>query len=113
MDLFYRLLRAGALIRYEPDALVHHERQDRAGRVGRRVPYGMGMGACCTLYLLQRDRYGLVMLGRWLAARARRLGSGLARRDWTLAYEETLVLRGTVQGLAFGWRSRQSHQAPH
>ena len=40
----------------------------RAGASGwlRRVPYGYGMGACCVLWLRQRDAYGLRVLVAWM-----------------------------------------------
>lgn len=42
MDLFYRLLRAGARVRYEPAAVVLHARTTRRGPLVRRFPYGYG-----------------------------------------------------------------------
>jgi GT2 family glycosyltransferase len=106
MDLFYRLLRAGALIRYEPDALVYHERQTKAGRMARRPMYGHGMGACCALRLREGDFYALRVLGRWLLFRARLMTAALLRRQWLTANEEWLILRGSVRGLAYGFRVR-------
>jgi GT2 family glycosyltransferase len=104
MDLFYRLVRAGARARYEPEALVYHERTSSAGRIARRVPYGYGMGACCALWLCQQDTNALRVLGRWLAMRLWRLAGGLRRREWMLVYEEMLVLFGTMRGLMYGFR---------
>ena len=106
MDLFYRLLRAGARLRYEPDILVSHERQTLAGRVSRRGVYGHGTGACCGLYLRQGDLYGLRLLGNWLWFRARRLAVAGVRREWHTVREELLVLRGTLAGLRYGARLR-------
>jgi len=104
MDLFYRLLRAGARIRYEPEALVYHERQSKAGRVARRPMYGHGMGACCALRLREGDLYALRMLGHWLFFRTQLLAGALLRRRWMTAYEEWLMLRGSVRGLIHGLR---------
>lgn len=106
MDLFYRLLRAGALIRYEPDALVYHERQTKAGRMARRPMYGHGMGACCALRLREGDCYALRVLGHWLLFRTRLMAGALLRRRWVTAHEEWLILRGSVRGLAYGFRVR-------
>jgi GT2 family glycosyltransferase len=106
MDLFRRLLRAGARGRYEPDAIVFHERATTAGRLARRFPYGYGMGACCVLWIRQGDRFGLFVLRRWIAMRSNRLARSLARGRWLAVREEVLVLAGTVGGLVFGLRDR-------
>ena len=105
MDLFYRLLRAGARIRYEPEALVYHERTTRAGRLSRRYPYGFGMGAATVFWLRRGDRYALRVLVRWIAMRASLLGRSLARGRLGSLHEELLVLRGTVGGLLHGIRA--------
>jgi GT2 family glycosyltransferase len=102
MDLFYRLLRAGARIRYEPESLVYHERQDKAGRIARRSMYGHGMGACCTIWLRQRDRYSLYVLGSWVFFRTRRLVNAALCLRWMSVHEELLVLGGTAGGLVHG-----------
>jgi GT2 family glycosyltransferase len=104
MDLFYRLARAGARIRYEPDALVFHERASRASRLARRGPYGYGMGACCGLWLRQRDYNALRVLAHWISLRAQRLASGVIQRDRLRVHEELLVFLGTARGLLYGWR---------
>ena len=104
MDLFYRLLRTGARIRYEPALLVYHARTSKAGRLARRIPYGYGMGACCSLWLRQKDYQALHVLAHWLLMRVRRLVTGLWRRHWLLVYEEVLVLVGTLRGLIHGFR---------
>jgi GT2 family glycosyltransferase len=102
MDLFYRLLRAGARIRYEPESLVYHERQDKAGRIVRHSMYGHGMGACCTIWLRQGDPYGLIILGQWVFFQIRRLVTAVLRCRWMSAYGVLLVLRGTANGLVYG-----------
>jgi GT2 family glycosyltransferase len=104
MDLFYRLLRAGARIRYEPELLVYHARTDKNGRISRRVPYGYGMGACCILWLREKDWYALQVLVSWFFLRLQRLVEGIFHKQWLRVYEETLVLRGTLQGLVYGLR---------
>jgi GT2 family glycosyltransferase len=112
MDLFYRLLRAGARIRYEPDLVVYHSRASRSGRLARRVPYGYGMGACCTLWLRQGDWHALRVLAAWVLMRARRLARGAARGEAMLVQEEALVLAGTGAGLVYGLRALPAESGP-
>lgn len=104
MDLFYRLLRVGARIRYDPACVVFHERATPEQRLERRGPYGHGMGAAIAIWLRERDLYALWILARWVAHRNRRLFGGLVRRDWRAVHEEALVLWGTGRGLVFGAR---------
>lgn len=99
MDLFYRLLRAGGPILYEPACLVHHQRQTRDGRMQRRYPYGYGMGACLSQLLVEGDLYALRMLAAWLRLRGRALMGGLRRREATRVLEELRVISGTLVGL--------------
>jgi GT2 family glycosyltransferase len=106
MDLFRRVLRAGARGRYEPAAIVFHERATKAGRLARRFPYGYGMGACCVLWIRQGDGYGKRILGRWIAMRTSWLARSLVRGRWLSVREETLVLAGTLGGIVFGLRAR-------
>jgi hypothetical protein len=113
IDLFYRLARAGACVRYEPDVLVYHQRTDRAGRLARRVPYGFGMGAFCALHYFQGDRRSLRILFRWLVFRAGSLLHALKHRRGMAAYEEALVLWGTLGGVLFGLRGRSPQERKH
>ncbi len=103
MDLFYRLLRAGARIRYEPGSVVFHERKTKASRMGRRIPYGRGVGACSALWLRQRDASALRVLASWLLLRSSLLSHAMAQRRWTSVQEELLVLWGTLQGIGYGF----------
>lgn len=102
MDLFYRVLRGGGSARYEPAALVAHERATRAERLARRHPYGFGMGAMCAIHLRAGDRYAAFMLAAWIALRLRLVAAGLLRRRPAVLREETLVLAGTVAGIVHG-----------
>jgi GT2 family glycosyltransferase len=104
MDLFYRLLQAGARIRYEPDLVVYHARTNKAGRISRRIPYGYGMGACCRIWLRKKDHRAFRVLGRWFLLRMSRMWDGIRKRHWMLVYEELLVLTGTLQGFTNGYR---------
>lgn len=107
MDLFYRLLRAGAQIRYEPESIIYHERQNKAGRIARRWMYGHGMAACCAIWLRERDFYALRVLAQWVFLRSRLLVVATSRFRWTSAYEELLMLTGSLSGLLYGAQVRR------
>lgn len=102
MDLFYRLLRAGARARYEPGILVLHERATREGRLARRVDYGFGMAAAIAIWLRDGDRYAWRVLAAWIRMRSSLLLRAAATARWPVVHEEALVLRGTLQGLVQG-----------
>jgi GT2 family glycosyltransferase len=105
MDLFYRLLRAGARGRYEPELLVYHEQKRPEGRRARRGAYGFGMAAACALWLREGgDRYALLVFAQWLVLRGRLLAGAMRRGRWRSVHEELLVLGGTAQGAFHGLR---------
>jgi GT2 family glycosyltransferase len=107
VDLLYRLLRSGARIRYEPRAVVYHERQSAERRRASRGAYGHGIGAFCALRASRRDLQPLVLLGRWAWLRLGLLTRAVLRGSARGAAEELAVLAGTVQGLAYGVRARR------
>jgi GT2 family glycosyltransferase len=104
VDLFYRLMRAGARAAYDPELLVLHERATRAQRLARRVPYGFGMGAACAIWLRDRDRVAWRVLANWLSLRAQRAAAAVRGRSWLGVWEETLVIVGTARGILYGLR---------
>jgi GT2 family glycosyltransferase len=104
LDFVHRLLRAGALIRFEPAAIVYHERQPKARRRATRSSYGRGVGACCGMWLRERDVRGISTLAAWLAMRGGLLARAAADRDRERVQEELLVLAGTAGGLGYGLR---------
>ena len=104
IDLFYRLLRAGARARYEPSVIVYHERKTREERLARRIPYGFGMGAASALWLRERDWYAVRTLASWILFRGRLLVAAVRRRSWIAAWEEVLLLVGTARGFVHGLR---------
>src|SRR5262245_1885203 len=104
LDFIHRLLRAGALIRFDPNAVVYHERQSAARRRETRWAYGRGVGACCALWLRQGDLGGVAVLGSWLGMRGGRLVRGALHVDAERVAEELRVLAGTAHGVAYGIR---------
>lgn len=102
MDVFYRLLRAGAAVRYEPDAVVYHERQSGERRLASRPSYGFGMGAFCALWARRRDAYAVWMLMRWCVDRTESLVRAGLRLRWRRVREELLMLHGAGRGVAYG-----------
>jgi hypothetical protein len=108
IDLFYRHLRAGARIRYEPDALVYHQRQSKAQRLASRWSYGYGIGAFCSLWLCRGDLYALCVLGYWIAWQSWGFAVATARRQWLETYQRWLSLRGTLGGLMYGFREQNA-----
>ena len=105
-ELLYRLLLAGARIKYEPDSLVYHERQTAAQRLASRSGYGHGIGALCALYLRKGDPYAGVMLGSYLRGAGPGLARAVAHRDWFMARQLLLSLRGCARGFGYGLRVR-------
>ena len=105
MDVFYRLLRAGAIALYEPAALVFHERQSGARRLASRPAYGFGMGAFCALRVRRHDAYGLWILVRWWLDRGNALARACIRRRWRHVQEELLMVQGARRGVSYGLRS--------
>ena len=107
VDLIHRLLRSGARIRYEPEAVVYHARQSADRRRGTRVSYGFGMGAACALWWRNKDDEAISILGHWIRLRARLFVRAALHGRSNAAFEELLVLGGTVRGLLYGaWTAR-------
>jgi GT2 family glycosyltransferase len=109
MDLFYRLLRAGATLRYEPDAMVFHERQDDTRRLASRSAYGFGMGTFCAAWARRRDVYAMWMLARWCFDRNRALLAACVRCRRRRVREELRMLRGAASGIAYGLTRSSDH----
>jgi GT2 family glycosyltransferase len=103
IDLFYRLLCAGARIGYEPDAVIYHERQSRERRRASRWTYGYGVGALCGLCLRRRDPYAFRMLAHWAFQQAWAGAGSLRRQEWWQAHTRVLSLAGTIPGLWYGF----------
>jgi GT2 family glycosyltransferase len=99
IDLIDRVLAAGERIRFEPAALVLHERQTAARHRSSRFSYGRGVGAMIGLRVRRRDLGALRLLVGWLGLRLR-----LAIRRGSPG-DELRVVAGTVAGLAYGVRA--------
>jgi GT2 family glycosyltransferase len=105
IDLLYRLLTGGARVRYEPAAVVYHERQARRRRIAGRYGYGLGMGAFLGFRMRERDTYAWRLLLDWLTMRCWAATGAVHRAEWSRLREEALFLGGTVAGLARGLTS--------
>jgi GT2 family glycosyltransferase len=101
-DLLYRLLIAGATVRYEPGAIVRHEWQTRERRLATRWSYGHGIGAMCGLRLAAGDLYALRMLGGYARLHVRPLLGALRTRDRSLIAEHGRALASVAPGLLYG-----------
>jgi GT2 family glycosyltransferase len=108
IDLIYRLLHAGRRIRYEPDAIVYHERQSKRQRVTSRFSYGFGLGAFCGIWLRRGDLYAIRMLLNWLTSQTRALMIAAASLQWFDLYQRGLSLTGTLRGVMYGLRFGKS-----
>jgi len=111
MDLFYRLVRAGASARYDPELIVYHEQKSPEERLARRVPYGFGMAAACVLWRIEGgDRFAGRVFVAWLRLRVAALARAALRGRWRAAHEEVLVLVGTGRGVLYGLRVARRHR---
>jgi len=91
-------------LRYEPRVLVYHERKTLSERLGRRIPYGFGMGAACAIWVREHDWCALRVLANWIVSRLHLFVGAIRCRHWLGVWEEMLVLSGTVRGVVFGLR---------
>lgn len=105
-DLFYRLLRAGAVIQYEPKAVIYHERQDASRLTQSFWTYSFGIGAFSAKHLRKGDVYIAYILGVWLFWLIWRTGVSLLHRDRLLSGEGLQSLRGCTHGLVYGFQLR-------
>ena len=103
-DLFYRLLRADAVIRYEPELVIYHERQDATRLIRSFWNYSYGIGAFSAKHARKGDPYAAYMLGVWLFWLVWRTASSIVRRNRIYAGEGLMSLRGCGHGLAYGFR---------
>ena len=107
-DIIDRLLAAGGVIRYDGDALMHHEWQTKERRKATRWSYGFGIGALCGVRLAERDPYGLRMLASYSRMKLREIRSELRCRSWSGIGERLTALGALVPGCLYGLRARSS-----
>lgn len=105
-DVFYRLLQAGAVIRYNPEVVIYHERQDAARLLQSFWNYSHGVGAFTAKHLRKGDPYAAYILGVWLFWLVWRMGGSILRRNRVYMGEGLLSLRGCTHGLAYGLKLR-------
>ena len=100
--MIHRLLRAGAVIRFDPTMQVRHARHAPAVRRASRSTYGFGMGAFCARWIRRGDTYAAVIWARWLLDRVRVAASGAVHRRWRDVDEQIRSLRGGAAGFVHG-----------
>jgi GT2 family glycosyltransferase len=105
-DLFYRLLRAGAVIQYEPGAVIYHERQDATRLMQSFWTYSYGIGAFSAKHARKGDLYAAYILGVWLFWLIWRTGISILHHNRLYSGEGLLSLRGCTRGLAYGIQLR-------
>ena len=98
LDLYRRMLGAGEVIVYEPDAVCRHEQKTPSERTARRWAYGMGAGSALGRWLRDGDLRAVVGIVRWTGLRLRLAAGRSSVRD------ELRVLAGTVRGMGHGVR---------
>lgn len=103
-DFFYRLLVAGARIRYEPQGVIYHERQALSRRLAANWSYGYGIGAFCSMTFRRSDFFAVRVLSGWLFWQICYLMVAGGRRQWLQVRQRLLSLGGTVRGVVHGLR---------
>jgi GT2 family glycosyltransferase len=106
-ELLDRLLRAGRVVRYEPEAVVRHEWQTLARRLSTRWSYGYGIGTMCGLLLRSRDRFALRILAGYARLHLRPLLGATVAADRMTATQHLRALLSIPAGVAHGLRAPQ------
>ena len=104
LDLALRLLRRGRRIRYEPEAIVYHERQPEERRMATRWSYAHGIGAVAGMLGRHRDRFAATMLAAFGRDVLARLVRSVRTRDRSGVRQALLSIGGAIDGVAYGWR---------
>ena len=101
-ELLRRIMRAGGIVRFDPDAVVRHEWQRRDRRMATRWSYGYGVGAMCGLLLAQGDAFAARMLLAYARLHVRPLLAALWRRERDSAAQHWRAVASTAPGFAYG-----------
>jgi len=110
LDIFYRTLRAGLPLVYEPRMLVRHRhRRDLAGLRRQYRTWGDGLIAfLAKTYVADPSQRAKVraMIGWWTAYELREVTRGIAGRGWGSPDLAAAELAGGLAGLASGTYGR-------
>jgi GT2 family glycosyltransferase len=107
-DIIDRLLAAGGVIRYDGEALMHHEWQTKERRQSTRWSYGFGIGALCGVRLAERDAYGFRMLASYSRMKLREIRPELRNGRWNGVRERLTALAALLPGCLYGLRARSA-----
>jgi GT2 family glycosyltransferase len=110
LEMYARIVGAGGRLRYDPEAVVLHQRHTREQRVASRWTYGHGIGALCAMTTRRPGAAGLLTLSHWLRTVAGRLWNALRHGDLRAIHESLLLLGGTGSGLVYGYRMAQQQR---
>jgi GT2 family glycosyltransferase len=106
IDIFYRLLLHGAILRYQPDVVIYHERQDADRLLRSFRNYSYGFGAFTAKHLRQGDLYVAYLWLVWFFWLVWRTFKAVLLRRKIYAREGLLSLEGCSYGLAYGFKLR-------
>lgn len=112
-DLCYRWLRAGHVLRYEPQLCVwHHDWRSPRELKTLYLGYGQGQGAFYAKHLRRGDLRMLRFVAQELAWGARASLAAVLRRDGRAAMPTWMMLRGMPHGFRLGWREYADRDRP-
>jgi GT2 family glycosyltransferase len=106
VEIIDRLMRAGAVVRYDAQAVVRHDWHPAAHRSRARWSYRYGVGAFVAMRLARRDRFGWRILAAYV-----RLSLGIPE-DLRDTWERTWTLAGLVPGFVYGVRCLRGPRTP-
>jgi GT2 family glycosyltransferase len=102
LDLFYRITTAGARVLYDPQSVIYHERKTWPRLLETNEGYGRGIGAFCAIWARRAHLFAVYILVLWLGHHVKRLAASAAHRDWRIARDALVTLRGTAGGVRYG-----------